>query len=76
MEIEIFLTCDQNYWKSRVEKSLSSENLVCKIGSGMFKNKVQYQIKWLGFTEDYNEWKYEDEMDCDDLVLAFANQYK
>jgi hypothetical protein len=40
------------------------------------KNKVQYQIKWLGFTDDYNEWKYEDEMDCDDLVLAFENQYK
>jgi hypothetical protein len=46
------------------------------VGKRVFKNKVQYQIKWLSFTEDYNEWKYEDEMDCDDLVLAFENQYK
>jgi hypothetical protein len=38
------------------------------------KGKTQYLVKWLGWNNRYNVWKYQDELDCDDLIKEFHDQ--
>jgi hypothetical protein len=45
-----------------VEKIVAKHNV---------KNQEEYQIKWLGWSDEFNEWKTESELECPELVAKY-----
>lgn len=45
-------------------------------GKRIYKNKLQYYIKWKGYSVDYATWEHVENLNCDRLIKKFEDTLK
>ncbi|KAM4865818.1 chromobox protein homolog 3-like [Thomomys bottae] len=67
----------KNGKNKKVEEAESEEFVVEKVlDRSVVNGKVEYFLKWEGFTDADNTWEPEENLDCPELIEAFLNSQK
>jgi hypothetical protein len=45
------------------------------LDSRLYRKRLQYLVKWLGWPDAENQWVYADDVQADELVKDFHQQY-